>query len=553
MARHWRVAAIVAAVLVGLPLLVCVLLLVLGNTDRGRRLIEAATEHFSRGRVVLQGLDGRFPDHLRLERLEIRDPQGTWLDAEQLQLDWSPLPMLGKNLKASHLQAARVAMERQPHYPPSVPPHPFRGLWLHSLRIDDIQIERGELGAALVGKRVALRLSGSADIHSWEQAQAQLTAQRLDEVPAVYRASTHLDGTHVQGQLEVDEDAEGPMAHLIRLPDLGALAVHLQIDGPRSAVKAQLSARGGPLQAKIDGTLDLLERSAALQVSLDAPAMSPRPDLSWRGLALHGYWNGTLAAPVTSAQLTLAGLAEGPVHLDALNATLSGEGSALSLQAALTGLLLPNSSGGSVLSHAPVQLHAEGYLADPQRPVYFTLSHPLLTVTNGRWNIGGPASLTATLNDLAPLAAQAKLDLKGRGSVQLKLYAQSAIRRLDVLGDLQIRGGEPRLTRLFGPQTRFNATLAFKNTGTEIERSQLTAPKAQVSLRGRALPRALDLNFKAALPDLAALSPALGGTLSGSGELQGAAPALTLTAEVDGKVWAHGTSPGPIHLSLRAH
>ncbi|HEY1724341.1 MAG TPA: translocation/assembly module TamB domain-containing protein [Steroidobacteraceae bacterium] len=553
MARRWRWAVIVAAVLVGLPLLACVLLLVLGNTDRGRRLIEAATEHFSHGRVVLQGLGGRFPSHLRLERLEIRDPQGTWLDAEQIQLDWSPLPMLGKNLKASYLHAARVAMERRPHYPPSVPPRPFHGLWLHSLRIDAIQIERGELGAALVGNRVALRLQGSADVHSWEQAQAQLTAQRLDEVAAVYRASTHLDGTHVQGQLDVEEDAEGPMAHLIRLPDLGALAVHLQIDGPRAAVKTQLSANGGPLQAKINGTVDLLERSAALQVALDAPAMSPRADLSWRSLSLHGYWNGTLAAPVTSAQLTATNLAQGMVHLDALRATLSGEGSALSLHSSLTGLQLPTSSGGSVLAQAPVQLHAEAYLADAQRPVFFTLSHPLLTVSNGRWNIGGPASASATVNDLAPLASLVKLELKGRGALQLKLYGQSPSRRLDVLGDLQITGGQPPLTRLLGPQTRFNATLAFKDTGTEIERAQLNAPKAQVSVRGRALPSALDLNFKAALPELAALSPALGGTLSGTGELQGPASRLTLTAEIDGKISAHGTSPGPIHLSLRAH
>ena len=76
----------------------------------------------------------------------------------------------------------------------------------------------------------------------------------------------------------------------------------------------------GALQASAAGSVNLNTRAAVLQVMLDAPAMSPRPDLSWRGLSLHGSWSGTLAAPHTTAQLQLAGLVAGPLQLAALSA-----------------------------------------------------------------------------------------------------------------------------------------------------------------------------------------------------------------------------------------
>ena len=75
MARRYRILIGLAAGLLSLPLWLCAALLVLGNTDRGRRLIEHGTERLTDGGVVLQGLAGRFPDRLRLSRLELRDPR----------------------------------------------------------------------------------------------------------------------------------------------------------------------------------------------------------------------------------------------------------------------------------------------------------------------------------------------------------------------------------------------------------------------------------------------------------------------------------------------
>jgi translocation and assembly module TamB len=550
MARRYRILAAAAAVLLGLPVLLCAALMVIGNTDAGRRLIERTTERLTGGEVLLQGLAGRFPDQLSLSHLRLKDPQGPWLTVDDLRLDWSPLPLLRRHARIALLQAARVAVQRAPAYPPRLPPRPSSELWLHRLRVDRLDVQRLELGAPLVGNAVALRLQGSARISSWQQAAGQLTAQRLDDVPATYRVLAHIDAARVQAQLDLEEDANGPLTHLMQLPALGALSVHLRLDGPRDAVAAQLSAQGGALQASALGTVNLNTRAAVMQLTLEAPAMSPRPDLSWHRLSLHGSWSGTLAAPSTSAQLELAGVVAGPVQLDALKADLTGAGDALALDASVAGLVLP-SPVLRLLSDAPLELHAKLKLADATRPLDFTLLHPLFSA-RGRWDTNGAATLSAVLKDIEPLAQLAGVNLQGRGALEATLQTSAQTRRIELTGGLDIAGGDAPLVALLAPRAKLSAALVLRDGSFEIERSQLEAAKLQASLHGRDALGTLDLDFKFALPDLAALVPALAGALSGQGQLQGVAPQLTLAADVEGRLSAHGAPPGPLRLSLRA-
>jgi translocation and assembly module TamB len=550
MARRYRMLIAVAAGALALPIVLCAALLVLGNTDHGRRLIEHSTERLTGGQVLLQGLAGRFPDQLHLARLQLRDPQGLWLEADELELDWSPLPLLRRHARVALLQAARVAIQRSPAYPSRTPQSPSSGIWLHGLSLERLDVQRLELGAPLVGNAVALRVQGSAHAASWAQASGQLSAQRLDEVPAIYRAQLQINGTRVQGQLDVQEAANGPLTHLIQLPGLGALAVHLQLDGPREAVNAQLTAQAGALQASASGSVNLVGQSALLQLTLEAPAMSPRADLSWRRLSLHGGWSGSLTAPATTAQLQLAGLVAGSLQLEALQADLRGAGGALMLDASLAGLLLPKPFLG-LLSATPLQLHAQAQLGAPARPVDFTLSHALLSAS-GHWSTSGAGSLNVALNDIEPLAALAGVHLKGRGSLQGQLQSAGQTRRAELSGDLAVEGGDAMLVRMLAPRAKVSATLSLTDGALQIERSQLDAPKLQASLHGSAL-GTLDLGFKIGLPDLAALSSALAGELTAQGQLQGQSPRLSLVADVSGTLSAHGTPSGPIRLSLQAH
>src|ERR1700691_6135284 len=511
MARRYRILIGLGAGLLALPIVLCAALLVLGNTDYGRRLIERSTARLTDGGVMLQGLAGRFPDRMRLSRLELRDPQGLWLTADELQLDWGPLPVIRRRARIDVLQAARVSIDRAPAYPSRNPPSKSSGLWLHRLRVDRLEVQRLELGAPLVGNAVALRLLGGASITSWQQASGQMTVQRLDDVPATYRLRAHIDSQRVHGQLDLEEAADGPLTHLIQLPGLGALSVHLALDGPRDAVATQLALHAGALQGEVHGSVNLNTRAAALQVALDAAAMSPRPELAWRRLSLHGNWSGTLAAPTTSAQLELAGLTWGPVQLDALTAALRGEGDALALDASLGGLVLPQPFL-RVLADEPVQLQAKLKLGEPLKPIDVTLSHPLLNA-QGRWNTAGSATLSATFKNIEPLAQLAGVQLTGRGSLQAQLTTSAQARRVELTAGVDIVGGAAPLAGLLAPRASLTAALLFKDGSFEVVRSQLQASKLQLALHGRDALGTLGMDFRFALPDVAALSPVLGGQI----------------------------------------
>jgi len=68
MHRAGKILAWVIGTLSRSPILLACVVLIVANTDPGRRLIEAATEWATAGTVKLDGIDGRFPDALPCAR-----------------------------------------------------------------------------------------------------------------------------------------------------------------------------------------------------------------------------------------------------------------------------------------------------------------------------------------------------------------------------------------------------------------------------------------------------------------------------------------------------
>ena len=56
--------------------------------------------------------------------------------------------------------------------------------------------------------------------------------------------------------IDLEEDAGGPLAHLAQVPGIGAMAIHLILDGPRTGASATLAVHAGSLQATAEGTLN---------------------------------------------------------------------------------------------------------------------------------------------------------------------------------------------------------------------------------------------------------------------------------------------------------
>ena len=56
---------------------------------------------------------------------------------------------------------------------------------------------------------------------------------------------------------------------------LGALALHARLQGPREAVQAAVDLHAGPLNAAINGSVNLLSSSSDLKVDADSGAITP--------------------------------------------------------------------------------------------------------------------------------------------------------------------------------------------------------------------------------------------------------------------------------------
>ena len=550
MRRRHRVLLWVVSLLVGMPALLLIGVYITANTATGRGWIEQLTARVTHGNVQLIGLSGEFPQRLELRRLELRDPQGLWLSIDQIELQWSPLQLLSRRVKASFLSAVRVQMERAPAYPRDPTPTPRRH-WPR-IELDRLDVARVDLGAALAGSPTALTVQGHGYWDSIERTSIELEVKRLDAVPSIYRASVLFDDRTLQAHIDLDENAGGPLAHLAQLPTIGAVSIHLVLDGPRTGASARLAIHAGSLLATANGTLNANTGAALLDVALDSQAMTPREGISWQRLHLTGHWSGPMLGPETTAALDAGGLILPGVQLSGLSAQLSGHAGALTLDAQGSGLTLPGRVG-TMFAGAPVAAHVLMHLDKPGRPADFTVSHTVLNAA-GHWSGGildGAGNLSATIADLAPVAALAALQLQGRGTAIARFATHPGERDLDVTGELQVSGGQAPLAALLAPNCTLSAALAFDERGLAITHAELDASNAKAAAHGRVDPQGLDLDWKASLSDLAALSPRLAGTASAKGEIEGLSPRLTLSADADGEVAFNGTKSGPLRLKAR--
>jgi translocation and assembly module TamB len=431
-----------------------------------------------------------------------------------------------------------------------------------TIRIDRLNLPDVQLAAALAGQALGLRLTGRGQYASLRDADAQLSAQRLDTTPATYQASVQLEPQRLQLHLDVVEQAGGPLSYLLRLPGLGALSVHCVVQGPLTALATQLNASVGPLQAQASGTLDLPHRAATLDATLRSPAMSPRPGLSWQAASLQVYARGAFTAPSTRAQLQLQGLSAGSVRLDTLQASLQGEGQTLGLDGSLSGLTLPTPLG-NLLQGAAVQLHGEVRLtrtagagaARGGAALDLHVAHPLLAAQL-HYELGpaaaSSATLSATVPQLAPWAAAlAHVDLRGRATLQARLQGQPTLQQLAVSGAFDVSGGDARYTRLLAPHASLSGVLAYGGGRLSLQRTQLNAAHLAANASGQVDHSHLNLAWQCSLPDLAAVVSGVGGQLTARGQLQGTLPRLSVTASADATVRVH-RSDGTLHLALQA-
>ncbi len=481
-----------------------------------------------------------------------------------MALDWSPLRLLAGEFAAERLVAERVAVARAPVAAARSSGKSSSGSSLPvTVSVKHVEAARLDIAPALAGKALALGLDGSLTYASLDQCDIDLTLHDLAEKAPIganqagqgtlYRAIAQVDGARIRANISVREPGSGLISGLAGLPDLGPIALDATLDGPRDAVASHLTLSAGPLHAAAQGSVDLTHSAADLTVNANAPAMAPRPGLSWQSVRLDAAVRGPFAKPAATGTLRIATLEAGGAALRSLAADLGGNAGEVHVKATLDGLRVPGPKP-DLLEAAPLVLTADAHLDAAGRPVTFTLAHPLIAAEGDARTQGEvQANVKLHLPDLAPFAAAGGLDLRGRTdlTVNAAQQADGAI-NADMAGTLGIIGGTAPTPGLIGDTARIAVSGTLHGSEVALSRLELDGKTITLSASGGLAQGKVDLDWKLALADLAVLAPSVAGTLNAQGHVAGPTDDLAARIDLAGDVAVRGMPRGPIQAHLDA-
>ncbi|MBV8119119.1 MAG: translocation/assembly module TamB domain-containing protein [Alphaproteobacteria bacterium] len=536
----WSIG-IVVAVLATLVLVV----LAGANTTPGQALIARLAPRLTGGLVTIEGLSGRFPDRLNAARLSVHDKDGIWATVDNLSLDWYPLRLVSGDIAILRLAATKIAILRSPISSGGSSPQ-------LAIDIDALHVGRLDIAAALTGTATSLALDGSAAFTATKRGHIALVAKGVD-VPGDYHLEARVGAADLDLRLSGREPSHGLISKLAGLPDLGPLSIDAAFAGPRSAIAAKLGLAAGQLRASAHGTIDLEAQSADLAVTATAPAMTPRPDLSWQSIALDAKIDGPFVRPKVLATLDIAALKAMGASVGNIAAQIQGDFGAVRLRAMVAGIRIPGARP-DLLAANPVQITAEMRLDQPTRPIRFSLAHPLITADGEAVTAGSlHGRLKLDLPNLTPLAMLAGTDLQGHALLNLTAALRDGTTHLDANGAVGVTGGMAPVPALIGNAADLELSVAATGSNVTVSRFEIDGRKIKISATGSGGADRLALDWQLALPDLTSALPTLAGALRLQGRVSGPADDLAAMADLSGTLGPIGKPAGPISAHAQLH
>lgn len=216
-----------AAALLVLLLLTLAVVLWLADTSAGHRFIADRIEALKPAnglRIKVGRIEGSIYGATRVRDLRLADTKGTFFQAGEVAVDWSPLAWLSNRVDIDRLIAPAATLERLPALVPSKTPQPI--LPSFDVRIGELRIDRLTFGAGIVKPPRVARITGRADIRDG-------------------RALVDLDGQSRGGDRMI--------LKLDSAPDRNVFDVSAAIDAPAKGVIGGMLGATQPLSLRLDG------------------------------------------------------------------------------------------------------------------------------------------------------------------------------------------------------------------------------------------------------------------------------------------------------------
>lgn len=371
-----RIFGALVALLAALPVVLIACLHVQPGRDFVSSLVSSLASSDTQT-ITVEGLYVSFGLNAQIDAVRITDTKGPWFDAETLKLSWHPLQLLAGHLEITGVSARRIDLNRRPapnaasDAPGSETATPTESGF--SVPVDitvrGLKLEEVNLGAALIGEPVSLTASGDGSFAPDPALlRAYLDVRRVDGVAAELTARAEFEpaAETLTFQVALSEPRGGLAARLLDVPNLPALSVDLEGQGPLSdwganlavaldghrtvtgSAKLQDTGGGSNLTFDLDGDLAPLvppqarafvlgstKASGAARFSPVFEPLSAKLSLKTQTVSLEGSGaltngeisaNGTLSVTGGDAQLIALDLGDKRVALGPLSADVSVSG-----------------------------------------------------------------------------------------------------------------------------------------------------------------------------------------------------------------------------------
>ncbi|MER0238531.1 translocation/assembly module TamB domain-containing protein [Fulvimarina sp. MAC8] len=228
--------------------------------------------------VEIEGLSGALSGNIRIESVTVSDPEGVFLTASDLAMDWSPFSLVRSNVNIENLTAGQIVLERLPvGQPAAAEDEESGGFSLPSITADigNFAIEEFVLGEAIAGTRARLSANASLSLSDDPVNLAvEANIQRLDQPGQIV---LNLGFAPDENQLTVDIQANEPqgglVANLLDIPDRPAVELNVNGSGPLSDFMANGALNVGDEQAaSLTARVNEIDTGRRVNVSLSVAA-----------------------------------------------------------------------------------------------------------------------------------------------------------------------------------------------------------------------------------------------------------------------------------------
>ena len=218
---------------------------------RLENLVSSLTAKTGDYQVAIQGLDGLLPFSITLKQATISDAKGPWLKMEKFDFSMKPWDLISglvhiKWLRMEHLTISRLPESREPAPKKEETPTQDGVFSLPHILVQEIRLQRIDLGETLAGKPMAFSLNSRLKTAKDRiQAEASLLDLNRDNDAFKLKAAYGLKNEHLTADMTYHESKGGLVAGLLGLKDLEGIQLTATAQGPVSHMKGDLNLNMG--------------------------------------------------------------------------------------------------------------------------------------------------------------------------------------------------------------------------------------------------------------------------------------------------------------------